>query len=86
MKVEAEVLGFEGIDALTSAATRGFKAVGPRARGGDFHSTFSLLREVGGGGWGGNRTPDTRIFSPLLCQLSYPAVGREGEVTQPRGE
>lgn len=27
-----------------------------------------------GGGWGGNRTPDTRIFSPLLCQLSYPAV------------
>ena len=22
---------------------------------------------------GGNRTPDTRIFSPLLCQLSYPA-------------
>ena len=24
-------------------------------------------------GWGGNRTPDTRIFSPLLYQLSYPA-------------
>jgi hypothetical protein len=25
-------------------------------------------------GWGRNRTADTRIFSPLLCQLSYPAV------------
>ena len=31
------------------------------------------------GGWGGNRTPDTRIFSPLLCQLSYPAVLGEGK-------
>src|SRR4051812_8968119 len=26
------------------------------------------------GGWGRNRTGDTRIFSPLLYQLSYPAV------------
>jgi hypothetical protein len=26
-----------------------------------------------GYGWGRNRTADTRIFSPLLCQLSYPA-------------
>ena len=25
-------------------------------------------------GWGRNRTGDTWIFSPLLCQLSYPAV------------
>jgi hypothetical protein len=25
------------------------------------------------GGWGRNRTADTRIFSPLLYQLSYPA-------------
>ena len=24
-----------------------------------------------GNGQGGNRTPDTRIFSPLLYQLSY---------------
>jgi hypothetical protein len=32
-----------------------------------------------GGGWGGNRTPDTRIFSPLLCQLSYPAFSGEEE-------
>ncbi len=28
-------------------------------------------------GWGRNRTADTRIFSPLLCQLSYPAVARD---------
>ena len=26
-----------------------------------------------GSGWGRNRTGDTWIFSPLLCQLSYPA-------------
>ena len=26
------------------------------------------------GGWGGSRTPDTGIFSPLLYQLSYPAI------------
>ena len=32
-----------------------------------------------GGGWGRNRTGDTRIFSPLLCQLSYPAVCTEAE-------
>ena len=25
------------------------------------------------GGQGGNRTPDTGIFNPLLYQLSYPA-------------
>ena len=32
---------------------------------------FSFYRESG---WRGNRTPDTRIFNPLLYQLSYPAV------------
>ena len=26
------------------------------------------------GGRGGNRTPDTGIFNPLLYQLSYPAI------------
>ena len=26
------------------------------------------------GGWGRNRTADTRIFNPLLYQLSYPAI------------
>ena len=29
-------------------------------------------------GQGGNRTPDTRIFSPLLYQLSYLASKSEG--------
>ena len=29
---------------------------------------------VGGSGWSRNRTGDTRIFSPLLYQLSYPAI------------
>ena len=28
------------------------------------------------GGRGRNRTNDTRIFNPLLYQLSYPATGR----------
>ena len=28
---------------------------------------------IADGGWGRNRTADTRIFSPLLYQLSYPA-------------
>ncbi len=27
-----------------------------------------------GGGWTRNRTGDTRIFNPLLYQLSYPAI------------
>ena len=31
------------------------------------------------GGWGRNRTGDTRIFSPLLYQLSYPAVAKGGK-------
>jgi hypothetical protein len=34
-----------------------------------------LERRVTASGQGGNRTPDTRIFSPLLYQLSYLAVG-----------
>ena len=29
-----------------------------------------------GGGQGQNRTADTRIFSPLLYQLSYLALGK----------
>ena len=31
------------------------------------------LQPVQVGGWGRNRTADTRIFSPLLYRLSYPA-------------
>jgi hypothetical protein len=34
------------------------------------------------GGWTRNRTADTRIFSPLLYQLSYPAVAREEKITR----
>ena len=34
----------------------------------------------GNGGQGRNRTTDTRIFSPLLYQLSYLAAGVEGRV------
>ena len=34
----------------------------------------SDFREVMGGGLGRNRTTDTRIFNPLLYQLSYQAV------------
>ena len=33
------------------------------------------------GGVGGNRTPDTRIFSPLLYQLSYRTVVRDAKVS-----
>ena len=39
--------------------------------------TASELRD---GGRGGNRTPDTGIFNPLLYQLSYPAIGERGMI------
>ncbi len=35
------------------------------------------------GGWGRNRTADTRIFSPLLYQLSYPAAGEDARAAHP---
>src|SRR5437773_360263 len=35
---------------------------------------FFCNKSRGRDGWGRNRTADTWIFSPLLCQLSYPAV------------
>ena len=34
----------------------------------------------GNGAWGRIRTTDTRIFSPLLYQLSYPGPGEEGRL------
>ena len=37
------------------------------------------------GGQGRNRTNDTRIFSPLLYQLSYLANGRTGHYREPAG-
>ena len=47
------------------------------------HFCKPLIHATFNGGRGGNRTPDTGIFNPLLYQLSYPAVsqtvdGREG--------
>ena len=38
------------------------------------------------GGQGQNRTADTRIFSPLLYQLSYLAAGLAGAVLKRLGE
>src|SRR5688572_13925252 len=42
------------------------------------HATFvprspHRAARLEGGGWSRNRTSDTRIFSPLLYRLSYPA-------------
>ena len=37
---------------------------------------WRLVRWANYNGQRGNRTPDTRIFSPLLYQLSYLASGR----------
>ena len=55
----------------------------PPVPAGSHHSRkvqFRYNRELCGGlsanGQRGNRTPDTRIFSPLLYQLSYLASGR----------
>ena len=38
---------------------------------------FFAAHTVRSGGWGRNRTADTRIFSPLLYRLSYPAKTSE---------
>ncbi len=34
----------------------------------------SVQKIKGSGAWGRNRTSDTRIFNPLLYQLSYPGI------------
>ncbi len=50
---------------------------GTEQRGAGGRAETSLVRRSG---WSRNRTGDTRIFSPLLYQLSYPAVRKsEGE-------
>ena len=41
--------------------------------GTNFGWTHIAALTVQSGGWGRNRTADTRIFSPLLDRLSYPA-------------
>ena len=45
---------------------------------------MSYTETVKDGGQGRNRTNDTRIFNPLLYQLSYLA-SREGRVLDRRG-
>src|SRR6266567_3907173 len=54
-----------------------------RAKKVSFSLVFYLRKR--GYGWGRNRTADTWIFSPLLCQLSYPAVSRDRRCVVPRG-
>ena len=38
------------------------------------NACLSFKVQGNGGGWSRNRTSDTRIFSPLLYRLSYPAA------------
>ncbi len=38
------------------------------------------ISKMESGGWTRVRTGDTRIFSPLLYQLSYPAISGEGRL------
>jgi hypothetical protein len=38
--------------------------------------------KIGYGGQRGNRTPDTRIFNPLLYQLSYLAIKSRPRIEQ----
>ena len=45
-------------------------------RGRESGMGISDLEKCWSGGQGRNRTIDTRIFSPLLYQLSYLAAGR----------
>ena len=47
--------------------------------------TTWLWRRKKAGAWGRNRTNDTRIFSPLLYQLSYPGtLGENGAGNETR--
>ena len=54
------------MDSVTGTINGTSGLLGPLA----FRNLLSL-----NGGQGGSRTPDTRIFSPLLYQLSYLALG-----------
>jgi hypothetical protein len=38
------------------------------------NARFDERWRLGNGAWGRNRTSDTRIFNPLLYQLSYPGA------------
>ena len=60
----------EAVDLSISQAQKQKTPQGERLAG----LTVQGLRN---GGRGGNRTPDTGIFNPLLYQLSYPAISRQ---------
>jgi len=47
---------------------------GPKMKKARSSFIYNALRALRSGGLGGNRTPDTRIFSPLLYRLSYQAL------------
>jgi hypothetical protein len=49
------------------------------------HRTEQMQVSDLNGGQGRNRTTDTRIFSPLLYQLSYLAAGDERARIRPAG-
>jgi hypothetical protein len=58
---------------------RGFAdatAAGCKTVGAAWTSRIACLSGEEGGAWGRIRTTDTRIFNPLLYQLSYPGEGR----------
>lgn len=83
--------GLKQVDVMEWAAgwihdpvlTRGARFVtGPNDEVGDRLSPRGLS-PAKAGGWGRNRTGDTRIFNPLLYQLSYPAICAGRDVTVP---
>ncbi len=61
--------GTRGHARTDGSIRRPWQTIPARAR------TTAGRRECGNGGRGRNRTNDTRIFNPLLYQLSYPANG-----------
>ena len=66
-------------EADASDQVRGAAGMGALQVHGDFEPDprriRTLARQKGGGAWGRIRTTDTRIFNPLLYQLSYPGPG-----------
>ena len=58
----------------TSARNRGFKRKTATTFGAAVYAKSLLVKDLCSGGLGRNRTTDTRIFNPLLYQLSYQAV------------
>ena len=75
---------YRGLAELTRSPSGAFVAsvggttaasiTGEDAPGREDHSR-NVRRKTGNGAWGRIRTTDTRIFNPLLYQLSYPGEG-----------